>query len=130
MLHLVEVTMNIPHDELGRISRKLRNRLLHDVVPRTGGITVVCSDGTEVDLNWEKGAISYNGYRSTLRHFARETALPTELHYLIGKRLDSFQYAGSRGYLVMDSGDTLRLDCKADGSMVFTPAKAGYCGNV
>ena len=126
MLHLVNITMNIPRDELGLVSRKLRDRVLHDIIPKAGGLTVICQDGIEIDLGWANGRIEYNGCRSTLRHHDRKTTLPEELSYLIGRRLDSFQFADQRGYLVMNTGDVIQLECGAEGNVTLTPAKAGY----
>ena len=42
----LEISLDDNEENLNRASRMLRDRQLHDViVPATGGITVVCSDG-------------------------------------------------------------------------------------
>lgn len=107
----LEISLDDDEENLNRASKLLRDRQLHDViVPGTGGITVVCTDGLEVDLNWKENALEYNGHRSSFKLYARDVSLAEKFRHLRGQLLDSFQVARGRAYLVAKSGDAIRFE--------------------
>jgi hypothetical protein len=109
MHHTLEVTTGLTRDELDQGSRYLRGQSLCDVITEDHTLTIVCGGCGEVLIRWGAEGPSYTGYRSSLKAFDRPLAIPEPFRGLLGQVLDSFQVVEDRGYLVLESGDALKI---------------------